>query len=84
MLSGFIGFAGKALQLEDVTKAAQLYGVVESFLKLTGYTLWNETRRMNSWVVSELAKVEDQNLIEIEKRTGAGLSVEQAIRLAIE
>ena len=83
ILSGFIGFAARAIKLGNLAKAARLYGAAETLLHLSGYTLWNETRRMNEWVLQEFSVSEDHELIESEKRAGSLYTLEEAIEFAL-
>ena len=83
ILSVFICLAAVALKQDNKKRAARLYGAAENLIQLSGYRLWNESKRVNDWVTSVLDDPAIEPGIAMERKLGFASTLEEAIAFAV-
>ena len=83
ILSAFLVFASFAQKTGNMQRMARLVGAAEVLLKLSGYNLWNVSRKMYQELKDGLAQVPDQVMVDQQRKIGMDYPLEQAIGFAI-
>ncbi len=81
--SVLICMAALALKQQLEERAARLYGSAENLIHMSGYRLWNESKRVDDWVKSELNNADNDSNISSERQLGYTSTVEEAITFAM-